>query len=142
SVIETYQRERPSVTAHPVGTFAGSWASTWKIFDKNTTSDTSNIDNTTMSQPLSSLTHGGLSSGATAGVVVSSVLGALGMVVAAALLWRKRNMMSKRTITDKMNEPIVAPLNDQSTGADGYTAELAHWQEPPRCMATRRHTRW
>ncbi|KAL8921717.1 MAG: hypothetical protein Q9208_005647 [Pyrenodesmia sp. 3 TL-2023] len=130
SIIKTYQPNSTSVIPNSLGTFASSWASSWKILDNDTTTNTSNSDGTTVSQPTSSSSGGGLPGGAAAGVAVGCVLGALAIVAAASFLWRKRKKMPRQTMTDKTSEATTAPPSDQTTGDDGYPTELAHCQGP------------
>lgn len=137
-IIKTFQPNDSSITPNALGTFASSWASSWKVLESNHSRDnstvnstnTSSSNDTTSSKPTTSLSQGGLSGGAGAGVAVGSLLGALGIVAAAALLWRKRRGNSRKVARDETNEASVVPTSDQSTGPDGYPSELAHEQHP------------
>ncbi|KAL8742226.1 MAG: hypothetical protein Q9190_005260 [Brigantiaea leucoxantha] len=121
SIIKSYQPNDTTILPNTIGTFASSWASTWRVIEKNTTA-LANDTAASQSSPGRSV-----SKGATAGAVIGSALAAL---AAAVITWRTRRMIRQKASEKTDNADAASLPSIQPASTDRYPMELDHCAEP------------
>ena len=144
---KTFRPNHTTVTPNSLGTFASSWASTWKVLDSNDSTSTISSNKTIVpsstitiatssANPMSNNTtaaspnrEGGLPKDVAAGVVVGSVLGALAIATFAMMVWRKK-MRGKTTVARTKDMISTPSLRDNINSNTETSAELANVVNP------------